>query len=178
MVRYDRIDQDRTRQRICHFFVNYMLVDFKLLFRISFDRSSNIFNSKYSLQYSMCSKFMRGSILRFFLILKVRKNCDENFSRQIWSRFVSPISSLEWITTTKSILSDNFEPSFQAEAQLVSQNCTTDRDLFSVSCSDVKFDVRLKEGCLLSDASHQYLRPDFTEAFYISRQGYQNLLRS
>ena len=42
-IRNDRIDQDRTRQRICQFFVNYMLVDFKLIFWISFNRSSNYF---------------------------------------------------------------------------------------------------------------------------------------
>ena len=39
---------------------------------------------------------------------------------------------------------DDFNPVFKAETQIVSQNCTTDTELFSVSCSDVKFDVRLK----------------------------------
>ena len=54
---------------------------------------------------------------------------------------------------------------------MVSETCTTDSDLFTVSCTDVRFDVRLKEGCLLSDGSHPFLRQGFVEAFYISRQG-------
>ena len=66
----DRIDQDRTRQRICQFFVNYMLVDLKLIFWISFNRSPNYF---YFFTIFVIYKIMRGSILRFFLILKVKK---------------------------------------------------------------------------------------------------------
>ena len=75
-----------------------------------------------------------------------------------------------------SIPLESFEPIFQAETQLVSVNCTTDTELFSVSCRDVMFDVRLKEGCLLSDASHPHLRQDFTDSFYISRHGYSDQL--
>ena len=56
----------------------------------------------------------------------------------------------------------------------MSEQCATDTDLFSVRCSDVKFEVRLKEGCLLNDASHPYLRQGFSDAFYISRQGSPN----
>ena len=69
-IRNDRIDQDRTRQRICQFFVNYMLVDLKLIFWISFNRSPNYF---YFFTNFVIYKIMRGSILRFFLILKVKK---------------------------------------------------------------------------------------------------------
>ena len=109
---------------------------------------------------------MRGSILRFFFILKVRKlmTSIKNFSYR--TNFVTNIDDVTEF--------DDFNLVFKAETQIVSQNCTTDTELFSVSCSDVKFDVRLKEGCLLSDASHPYLRQGFAEAFYISRHGYSD----